>query len=80
MTAHSHTPREAFAFVAQHLRPQDTVCIGIFPKDKPDMLAEDVSLFAEAVSLFAIRNSQFAIRNSQRRLQWISIVLNQERK
>ncbi|MFN2109749.1 MAG: hypothetical protein ACK2UI_08815, partial [Anaerolineae bacterium] len=45
-----NNPREAFAFVAQHLRPQDAVCIGVFPKDKPDMLAEDVRLFAEAVS------------------------------
>jgi hypothetical protein len=43
-------PREAFAFVAQHLRPQDAVCIGVFPKNKPDMLAEDVRLFVEAVS------------------------------
>jgi len=42
-------PREAFAFVAQHLRPQDAVCIGVFPKDKPDMLAEDVRLFTEAM-------------------------------
>ena len=43
-------PREAFAFVAQHLRPQDAVCIGVFPKDKPDMLTEDVRLFMEVVS------------------------------
>lgn len=42
-------PGEAFAFVAQHLRPQDAVCIGIFARDKPDMLAEDVQLFQEAV-------------------------------
>jgi hypothetical protein len=42
-------PREAFAFVAQHLRPQDAVCIGIFARDKPDMLAEDVRLFDEAL-------------------------------
>ena len=40
-------PRDAFAFVAQHLRPQDAVCIGVFPKHKPDMLAEDVRLFTE---------------------------------
>ena len=46
-------PREAFTFVAQHLRPQDAVCIGVFPKHKPDMLAEDVRLFTE----IAIRNS-----------------------
>jgi hypothetical protein len=42
-------PRDAFAFVAQHLRSQDAVCIGIFPKDNPNMLAEDVRLFEEAM-------------------------------
>ncbi len=52
--------REAFTFVAQHLRPQDAVCIGVFPKNKPDMLAEDVRLFTE----LATRNSQLVIRNS----------------
>ena len=43
-------PKEAFDFVARHLRPQDAVCIGVFTKDKPDMLAEDVRLFEEALS------------------------------
>lgn len=38
-------PSEAFAFVQKHLRPQDAVCIGIYPKDKPDMLEEDLRLF-----------------------------------
>ncbi len=41
-------PREAFAFVAQQLRPQDAVCIGVFTKDKANMLAEDVELFAQS--------------------------------
>ena len=41
-------PKAAFTFVAQHLRPQDAVCIGVFPKDKPDMIAEDIRLFEEA--------------------------------
>ena len=40
-------PRAALAFVAQHLRPQDAVCVGVFPKDKPDMLAEDLRLLEE---------------------------------
>ena len=40
-------PREAFAVVARHLRPQDAVCIGVFPKHNPHMLAEDLQLFAE---------------------------------
>ena len=43
-------PRDAFTFVAQHLRPQDAVCIGVFPKDKSDMLAEDITLFETALS------------------------------
>ncbi len=42
-------PKDAFAFVAQKLRPQDAVCIGVFPKDKADMLAEDVALFEAAL-------------------------------
>ena len=42
-------PREAFAYVARHLRPQDAVCIGVYTKDKPDMLAEDARLFKEAL-------------------------------
>jgi hypothetical protein len=37
-------PAEAFAFLGKHLRPQDAVCVGIFPKDNPDMLAEDLML------------------------------------
>ena len=43
-------PKEAFDFVARHLRPQDAVCIGVFTKDKPDMLAEDVRRCEEALS------------------------------
>jgi len=40
-------PREAFAVLAGHLRPQDAVCLGIFPKHNPNMLAEDLRLFSE---------------------------------
>ncbi|MDF1514811.1 MAG: hypothetical protein P1S60_13460, partial [Anaerolineae bacterium] len=38
------TPEEALGYVARNLRPQDAVCIGIFPKDNPNMLAEDIDL------------------------------------
>jgi hypothetical protein len=38
-------PREAFAYVAANLRPQDAVCIGVYPKDNPNMLADDLALF-----------------------------------
>lgn len=43
-------PRDAFAFVAKHLRPQDAVCIGVYTKDKPSMLEEDVALFEAALA------------------------------
>jgi hypothetical protein len=44
LAAGRNTPADAFAFVNRHLRPQDAVCVGIFPKDKPEMLAEDIAL------------------------------------
>jgi hypothetical protein len=42
-------PAQAIAFAAQHLRPQDAVCIGVFPKDKPDMLQEDARLLEHSL-------------------------------
>jgi hypothetical protein len=42
-------PRESFELVAQHLRPGDAVCIGVFPRLNPNMLAEDLHLFEEIV-------------------------------
>jgi hypothetical protein len=35
---------EALRFVSKNLRQQDAVCIGIFPKDNPNMLEEDIQL------------------------------------
>ncbi|MFO7976293.1 MAG: hypothetical protein R6V12_16855 [Candidatus Hydrogenedentota bacterium] len=49
MAAGRNDPKEALAFVAQHLRPQDAVCIGIYPHDKPDMLEEDIALLEESL-------------------------------
>ena len=46
-------PREAFAFAARHLRPQDAICIGVCSAAKPDMLDEDVRLFEEAMAAVA---------------------------
>jgi len=42
-------PKQALEFVARHLRPQDAVCVGVFSKTNPDMLAEDLRLFIEAI-------------------------------
>ncbi len=42
-------PREAFEFAAQHMRPGDAACVGIYPEHKPEMLVEDAALFAKFV-------------------------------
>jgi hypothetical protein len=43
------TPQEAFAYVASKIRPGDAVCVGIFPKDNPNQLAEDIQIFEAAL-------------------------------
>lgn len=35
---------EGFAFALKCLAAKDGICVGVFPKDKPDMLAQDVAL------------------------------------
>ncbi|MFC1461277.1 hypothetical protein ACFLQR_02010 [Verrucomicrobiota bacterium] len=45
LAAGRNDPEQAFAFVAKHLRPQDAVCVGVFPKDNPGMLEQDLKLF-----------------------------------
>ena len=42
-------PREALAFVAQHLRAQDAVCVGVWMKDNPKSLEEDVKWLEEGL-------------------------------
>ncbi len=44
--AAGRTPaEEAFAFAAAHMRPQDAVCVGIYNRENPHMLRDDVALF-----------------------------------
>jgi hypothetical protein len=50
MAAGRNDPREALEFVARHLRPQDAVCVGVWTKDFPDSIAEDVRLLDEALA------------------------------
>ncbi|MFW6157877.1 MAG: hypothetical protein ACOC8E_00800 [Planctomycetota bacterium] len=50
MAAGRNDPAEALGFVADAMRPTDAVCVGVFTRDKPDMLAEDVRLFEDAWS------------------------------
>ncbi len=49
MAAGRNDPEEAFAFTARHLRPQDAVCVGVYPKDNPAMLEKNVSLFLDCL-------------------------------
>lgn len=37
-------PDEAFPYILGHLRAKDGICVGVYPKDKADMIAEDVGL------------------------------------
>jgi hypothetical protein len=50
MAAGRNDPEEAFDVVAKALRPGDATCVGVFPEDKPDMLAEDVRLLHERLA------------------------------
>ena len=49
LAAGRNDPAEAFAFTARFLRPQDAVCVGVFTRENPDMLEEDVGLFLNMV-------------------------------
>ena len=49
LAAGRNDPKDAFAFVARHLRPQDAVCVGVHTEDNPDMISEDIRLLAEAL-------------------------------
>jgi len=50
LAAGRNDPAAAFEVAARAMRPTDAVCVGVFPKDDPDMLAVDVALFEEAVA------------------------------
>jgi len=49
LAAGRNDPAAAFAYTARHMRPEDAVCVGIFAKDNPNMLAEDVDLLLESL-------------------------------
>lgn len=50
MAAGRNDPVEAFSFVVRNLRDTDAVCVGIYPKEKPDMLETDVRLLIELLN------------------------------
>lgn len=44
-----NSPREAIECAARSMRPQDAMCLGVFTKHKPDMLAEDIRLLEDSL-------------------------------
>lgn len=38
-------PEEGLAFAAQNMRKGDAVCVGVFPKDNPEMIRENIDIF-----------------------------------
>ena len=50
LAAGRNNPKEAFEYVAKYLRPQDAVCIGIYTKNNPNMLKEDIDLLKQALN------------------------------
>lgn len=49
MAAGRHDPREALLLAARHMRPGDAVCVGIFTRDNPSMIAEDIAYLQEGL-------------------------------
>jgi len=49
LAAGRNNPEEAFAFAGKVMRPQDLVCVGVYLKEDPDMIARDAELFAKHV-------------------------------
>jgi hypothetical protein len=54
MAAGRNDPAEAFAYAARHMRPNDAVCVGVYPKDAPGMLQQDVRLLEESLQAVAM--------------------------
>lgn len=50
-------PVDAFSYAARYLRPQDGICIGIYDKDKPGMLEEDIDLFTKCTTATPVTHS-----------------------
>jgi hypothetical protein len=49
MAAGRNDPAEAFDVVARTMRSRDMVCVGIFQRDLPQMLSQDIDLLNEAL-------------------------------
>ncbi|MBM4033410.1 MAG: hypothetical protein FJ291_16730 [Planctomycetes bacterium] len=50
MGAGRNDPREAISYAVRHLKPTDIVCIGFFPKHRPNEVRDDIEIFCEALA------------------------------
>jgi hypothetical protein len=53
MAAGRNAPAEAFNIAGRAMRPGDMTCVGIFARDMPEMLKQDVELLDQALSVVA---------------------------
>jgi len=44
LAAGRNNPAAAFAFAASKMRPNDAVCVGVYPRDNPNMLRSNVEM------------------------------------
>jgi hypothetical protein len=51
LAAGRNQPEEAFAYTARSMRDTDAVCVGIYTKDNPHMLEQDVELLARSIKI-----------------------------
>jgi len=58
LAAGRNEPEETFDFVAEHLRPQDAVCIGIYDERNPLMLRQDVESFERSLLAAQLKKSR----------------------
>jgi hypothetical protein len=50
LAAGRNNPAEAFRVVAETMRPLDMVCVGIYHRDQPEMLRQDIDLLYQAIN------------------------------
>lgn len=49
LAAGRNEPAAAFGFAASKMRANDAVCVGVYPRDHPNMLHEDIALLEQAL-------------------------------
>jgi hypothetical protein len=52
MAAGRNDPPAAFAYAASKMRLNDAVCVGVYQKDHPGILRQDVRLLEESLVAF----------------------------